>query len=89
MRWLPHGRIEYYVQDTGRGIPPERQKDLFHPFKRRLGLVQEGHYFSGSGVGLSIARRMVQAMGSELEFESSDEGGTRFWFVLPASGRRR
>lgn len=89
MRWLPHGRIEYYVQDTGRGIPPERQKDLFHPFKRRLGQDQEGHYFSGSGVGLSIARRMVHAMGSQLEFETSDEGGTRFWFVLPASGRRR
>lgn len=86
--WLPHGQIEYYVQDTGRGIPVERQKDLFEPFKRRLGQAQEGHFFSGSGIGLSIARRMVRAMGSELEYETSDERGTRFSFVLPVSGRR-
>ena len=88
VRWLPRARLEFYVQDTGRGIPEERQRDLFHPFKRRLGESQEGHFFSGSGVGLSIARRLVQAMGSELEFETSDDTGTRFFFILePPRGR--
>jgi signal transduction histidine kinase len=87
VRRMPHGRIEFYVQDTGRGIPEARQKDLFHPFKKRLGESQEGHFFSGSGVGLTIARRLVRAMGSELRFKTSDEEGTRFFFQLPANPR--
>lgn len=89
VRRLPRDRLEYYVQDTGRGIPEVRQKDLFQPFKRRLGQSQEGHFFSGSGIGLSIARRLVEAMGGALEFETSDERGTRFSFSLPSTGRPR
>jgi signal transduction histidine kinase len=88
VRALPHGRIEFYVQDTGRGISPEQQKNLFQPFRRRSGSSEDGHYFSSSGIGLSIARRLLQAMGSDLSLDSSDERGTRFSFVLPASGRR-
>ena len=87
VRRLPHNRIEYYVQDTGRGIPEDRQKDLFQPFKRRLGESQEGHFFSAGGVGLSIARRLVEAMGGVLEFETSDDHGTRFSFALPQTPR--
>ena len=87
VRPLPHGRLEYYVQDTGRGIPPEKQKALFRPFRPRDGGSKGGHYFSGSGVGLSIARRLLRGMGSELCLDSSDESGTRFSFVLRASPR--
>jgi signal transduction histidine kinase len=76
-------RLEFYVQDTGRGIPASRLPELFRPFKRRLGQSHDDHYFfSGSGVGLSIAKRLVEAMGSELSIESSDEKGTRFSFVV-------
>lgn len=82
---LPHGRVEYYVQDTGRGITPEQQKVLFQPFRRRTSKPEEGHYFSGSGIGLSIARRLLQAMGSDLSLDTSDARGTRFSFVLPAN----
>lgn len=84
----PHARLEFYVQDTGRGIPEARQSELFQPFKSRIGQAQEGHFFSGSGVGLSIARRLVRAMDSELHFTTSDEAGTRFWFTVPASPKR-
>jgi signal transduction histidine kinase len=87
VRPLPHGRLEYYVQDTGRGITPEQQRTLFQPFRRRQGGSQDGHYFSGSGIGLSIARRLLRAMGSDLALDSSDEKGTRFSFVLPQSAR--
>jgi len=76
------GRLEYWVEDTGRGIPEQRRDELFQPFKRRLGENRDGHFFSGSGVGLSIARRLVRAMGSELVLERSDERGTRFSFVV-------
>jgi len=82
VRSMPHGRVEYYVQDTGRGISPEQQRQLFQPFKKRTGGNLEGHYFSGSGIGLSIARRLVRAMGSDLSLDSSDSRGSRFSFVL-------
>lgn len=88
VRWVTHGRIEYYVQDTGRGIPVERQAELFKPFKKRQGRGERGHFFSGSGVGLSIARRLVEAMGSALEYTTSDSEGTRFSFVLQVPQRR-
>jgi signal transduction histidine kinase len=88
VRPLPHARLEYYVQDTGRGISPEQQRDLFLPFKKRTGNRNEGHYFSGSGIGLSIARRLVRAMGSDLSLDSSDAKGTRFSFVLAAASGR-
>ena len=79
-------RIEFYVRDTGRGISEERRDELFNPFKKRL--YSTGHFFSGSGVGLSIARRLVRAMGSDLELESSEEGGTRFSFTLDVAPPR-
>lgn len=84
---VPHGRLEYYVQDTGRGISPEQQRTLFQPFRRRQGGSQDGHSFSGSGIGLSIARRLLRAMGSDLSLDSSTEKGTRFSFVLPQASR--
>lgn len=87
VRPLPYGRLEYYVQDTGRGITPEQQKTLFQPFRPRQGGGQDGYYFSGSGIGLSIARRLLRAMGSELSLDSSGEKGTRFSFVLPQTAR--
>lgn len=88
VKQLTQGRVEYYVNDTGRGIPEDRREELFKPFKKRRGQGQTGEFFSGSGVGLSIARRLVEAMGGELEYTSSDEEGTRFYFIVPAPGRR-
>ena len=72
--------IEYYVRDTGRGISPEAQKMLFQPFKKAD--HREGHFFSGSGLGLSIVRRLLRAMGSDLQLETRPDWGTRFHFVL-------
>jgi signal transduction histidine kinase len=73
-------RLEFYVRDTGRGISEERQRELFLPFKRRA--YSSGHFFSGSGVGLSMARRLVHLMGSELALETAPDWGTRFSFIL-------
>ncbi|HSH76597.1 MAG TPA: HAMP domain-containing sensor histidine kinase, partial [Longimicrobiales bacterium] len=88
VRPLPHRRLEFYVQDTGRGMTPQQQERLFQPFKERPGSAAgQGHYFSGSGIGLSMARRLLRAMASDLRLDSSDERGTRFSFVLSSSPR--
>jgi signal transduction histidine kinase len=85
VRVLPQSSTEYYVYDTGRGMTPEQQRALFQPFKRRSSQRKDGYHFSGRGIGLSIARKLVSAMGSELRLDSSDESGTRFSFVLGRS----
>lgn len=84
VRAEPHGLLEFHVRDTGRGIPLEHQEELFKPFRRREGGSTSGRRFSGSGVGLSIARRLLRGMGSELTLDFSDGNGTRFSFVLPS-----
>jgi signal transduction histidine kinase len=72
--------IEFSVRDTGRGIPPQSMATLFEPFRRRQKL---GEYtFSGSGLGLSICRKLVEAMGSVMQVETAPGYGTRFYFVL-------
>jgi signal transduction histidine kinase len=72
--------IEFSVRDTGRGIPPQSMATLFEPFRRRQ---KQGEYaFSGSGLGLSICRKLVEAMGSSLQVETAPGYGTRFYFTL-------
>lgn len=84
----PHGmdRVEFSVRDSGPGISPEAREVLFEPFRRRGGGDRYG--FSGAGLGLAISRRLVWAMGAELEYETAPEWGTRFFFELemPAAG---
>ncbi len=79
--------VEFSVRDTGRGIPPQSMATLYEPFRRRQ---KPGEYaFSGSGLGLSICRKLVEAMGSTLEVETESGQGTRFYFVLdlPLAGQ--
>lgn len=73
-------RIEFSVRDTGRGIPPHAMLTLFEPFRRRQ---KQGEYaFSGAGLGLSICRKLVEAMHATLKVETSADAGTRFFFEL-------
>jgi signal transduction histidine kinase len=71
--------VLFSVQDTGRGIPPEVLTTLFEPFRRRRA---SEYSFSSAGLGLSICRRLVSAMHSELQLETSPDTGTRFSFEL-------
>ena len=73
-------RIEFVVSDTGRGIPPEKLESLFHPFQKSA--YRDGHFFSGSGLGLSIAQRLVARMGSEIQIDTGSTNGARFFFEL-------
>lgn len=79
-REVSPAETEFSVRDTGRGIPPQSMATLFEPFRRRQ---KQGEYaFSGSGLGLSICRKLVEAMGSRLEVETEAGVGTCFHFVL-------
>jgi signal transduction histidine kinase len=73
-------QVEFSVRDTGRGIPPQAMAMLFEPFRRRQ--KERDYAFSGSGLGLSICRKLVEAMKSDLKVETSQGVGTRFYFVL-------
>ncbi len=83
--------VEFAVIDTGHGIPESAIPDLFKPFRTSTGRSGRSEFlFSGTGLGLALCRRLVQAMGSTLQFETSVGEGTKFWFVvdLPMTSER-
>ncbi len=73
------GQLCVDVQDTGQGISPQRQRNMFEPFNR-LGAEETG--VEGSGVGLLITRHLVEMMGGELEFTSHEGEGSSFRVLL-------
>ena len=76
-------RVEFSVRNSGGAIAEEAQETLFEPFKKARD--RRGYFFSGSGLGLSIARRYLKAMDSDLAFETKPGWGTRFHFDLDLS----
>jgi PAS domain S-box-containing protein len=76
----PGGRLRVNVGDTGPGIARENQARLFMPFER---LGAEGSEIPGSGLGLALCKRLVEAMGGTIGVESAPGQGSTFWFVLP------
>jgi CheY-like chemotaxis protein len=68
------------VADTGTGIEPESQADLFKPFNR---LGRETGEIEGTGIGLAITESLVELLGGEIGFESEVDVGSAFWVDLP------
>ncbi len=70
------------VTDTGEGIRQEQQAKLFQPFQR---LGAEQTITEGTGIGLVICKRLVEAMQGRIGFDSRLGIGSRFWIELPAA----
>jgi signal transduction histidine kinase len=73
------GRVRISVKDTGLGLSPEQVAQLFQPFNR-LGRDVAGE--EGTGIGLVVAKRLVEMMGGFIGVESELGVGSTFWFEL-------
>jgi CheY-like chemotaxis protein len=72
-------RIRVSITDTGAGLSPEQLAQLFQPFNR---LGQEAGGEEGTGIGLVVAKRLVELMGGIIGVESTVGVGSVFWFEL-------
>ena len=77
---LPNNLVRVSVTDSGDGIAPDRQGDLFSPFKR---LGKESGEIKGTGIGLTITKQLAEAMGGKVGFESELGVGSTFWVEFP------
>ncbi len=69
------------VKDTGIGISPEKLDEIFEPFHQLDG--SPTRRYSGTGLGLSLAKLILEAHGAQLDVESEEGKGTTFHFTLP------
>lgn len=91
LKFTDHGRmglvlrreaqhVRFLVRDTGIGIPLEIQSVIFEAFTQADGSITKR--FGGTGLGLTISRRLVELMGGELVVRSAPEHGSEFSFCL-------
>jgi PAS domain S-box-containing protein len=75
--------LEFYIADTGIGIPKDRQKAVFDRFIQADVLDEQAR--EGAGLGLSISKAYVELMGGTMWVESEQHKGSTFYFTVPCS----
>jgi signal transduction histidine kinase/AmiR/NasT family two-component response regulator len=73
------GRIRICVKDSGEGLPPDKLAQLFQPFNR---LGKETGVDEGTGIGLTVSKRLIELMHGEIGVESTVGAGSTFWIEL-------
>jgi PAS domain S-box-containing protein len=84
---VPHAgndMLEFFVEDTGIGIPEDKHEIIFDVFRQ----VEDSHTrsYGGTGIGLSISKKLTQLLGGEIWLESEVGKGTTFYFTTPFDG---
>jgi len=72
--------VHFYVKDTGIGMPEDKIKLMFEPFRTMD--ESHSHEYGGSGLGLSIVQRLVRLMGGEVKIHSKPGVGTTAHFSI-------
>ncbi|MES2692367.1 MAG: ATP-binding protein [Verrucomicrobiota bacterium] len=75
-------RLRFHVSDTGIGIAPDRMSHLFEPFVQADASVSRR--YGGSGLGLSISKRLAQLLGGGIHVESAPGAGSMFTLEIEA-----
>ncbi len=73
--------LRFTVRDTGIGIPPDKQKAIFSAFTQAESSTTRN--FGGTGLGLTISRRLVEMLGGRIWVESQPGRGSAFHFTAP------
>lgn len=75
--------ITFFVQDSGIGIPQDKQEQIFEEFEQVDGSLSRA--YGGAGLGLSISRQLIEQQGGKLWVESQPQLGSTFFFTLPVA----
>jgi hypothetical protein len=82
----PKGKmVEFFVKDTGIGIPAEYHDQIFKRFRQVEGETMRK--FGGNGLGLAITKNLVELMGGKIWIESEPGKGSAFYFSIPCDIR--
>jgi len=78
---LEANMIEFFVEDSGIGIPESQTKNIFQWFRQAE--LENNRRYGGTGLGLTISRGLVQLMGGNMRLESNEGFGSSFFFTIP------
>ena len=85
--YLNKGRVFSEVKDDGIGIPKREQNRMFEKFFRASNALKKET--DGNGLGLYLAKTIVESSGGKIGFRSSEGKGSTFWFTLPVNSKRK
>ncbi len=78
---VKNNQLEFYVEDSGMGIPEDMQETIFNRFRQVETTATRN--FGGSGLGLSISKAYVEMLGGKMWLTSALEKGSVFYFTIP------
>ncbi|MEI6682267.1 MAG: response regulator [Bacteroidota bacterium] len=84
------GEVEFFVKDTGSGIDRSAYDSIYNLFMQEN--VSDSRGYEGNGLGLTIAKRIIELLGGNIRFESVKGEGSTFYFTIPcrvAAGEKR